>query len=37
MWLTIIIIIIFQLKHFRKFYEGYVPEKYRSYVKKMKK
>ncbi|KAF3976209.1 hypothetical protein ACB098_11G063700 [Castanea mollissima] len=29
--------IIKQLKHFRKFYEGYVPEKYRSYVKKMKK
>ncbi|XP_061963771.1 OVARIAN TUMOR DOMAIN-containing deubiquitinating enzyme 11-like isoform X2 [Populus nigra] len=26
-----------QLKHFRKSYEGYVPMKYRSYVKKMKK
>uniref|UniRef100_A0A7N2R3F2 OTU domain-containing protein n=1 Tax=Quercus lobata TaxID=97700 RepID=A0A7N2R3F2_QUELO len=29
--------VIKQLKHFRKFYEGYVPEKYRSYIKKMKK
>ncbi|KAH8506856.1 hypothetical protein H0E87_013597 [Populus deltoides] len=29
--------IVKQLKHFRKSYEGYVPMKYRSYVKKMKK
>ncbi|XAR52838.1 Ubiquitinyl hydrolase 1 [Bertholletia excelsa] len=29
--------IVKQLKHFRKLYEGYVPMKYKSYVKKMKK
>nr|APA20157.1 cysteine proteinase superfamily protein [Populus tomentosa] len=29
--------IVKQLKHFRKSYEGYVPMKYRSYLKKMKK
>ncbi|XP_058212314.1 OVARIAN TUMOR DOMAIN-containing deubiquitinating enzyme 11 isoform X1 [Rhododendron vialii] len=29
--------VVKQLKHFRKSYEGYVPMKYRSYVKKMKK
>ncbi|WCJ32674.1 OVARIAN TUMOR DOMAIN-containing deubiquitinating enzyme 11 [Euphorbia peplus] len=29
--------IIKQLKHFRKLYEGYVPMKYKSYLKKMKK
>ncbi|KAB5519145.1 hypothetical protein DKX38_023464 [Salix brachista] len=29
--------IVKQLKHHRKLYEGYVPMKYRSYVKKMKK
>ncbi|EXC35001.1 hypothetical protein L484_017702 [Morus notabilis] len=26
-----------QLKHYRKLYESYVPMKYRSYLKKMKK
>ena len=26
-----------QLKHFRKLYESYVPMKYRSYLKQMKK
>ncbi|KAL5741726.1 hypothetical protein ACOSP7_028458 [Xanthoceras sorbifolium] len=29
--------IIKQLKHFKKLYEGYVPMKYKSYVKKIKK
>ncbi|KAJ9185037.1 hypothetical protein P3X46_004712 [Hevea brasiliensis] len=29
--------IIKQLKHFKKLYEGYVPMKYKSYLKKMKK
>ncbi|KDP30343.1 hypothetical protein JCGZ_17490 [Jatropha curcas] len=29
--------VIKQLKHFRKLYEGYVPMKYKSYLKKMKK
>uniref|UniRef100_A0A6N2LA52 ubiquitinyl hydrolase 1 n=1 Tax=Salix viminalis TaxID=40686 RepID=A0A6N2LA52_SALVM len=29
--------VVKQLKHHRKLYEGYVPMKYRSYVKKMKK
>ncbi|WMV29764.1 hypothetical protein MTR67_023149, partial [Solanum verrucosum] len=28
---------LFQLKHFRKFYESYVPMKYKSYLKKMKR
>ena len=31
------IYLFFQLKHFRKSYEGYVPMKYRSYMKKMKR
>lgn len=29
--------VVKQLKHFKKLYEGYVPMKYRSYLKKMKK
>ncbi|CAN1337387.1 OVARIAN TUMOR DOMAIN-containing deubiquitinating enzyme 11 [Linum perenne] len=29
--------VIKQLKHFRKLYEGYVPMKYRKYIKRMKK
>ncbi|CAK9168332.1 unnamed protein product [Ilex paraguariensis] len=29
--------VVKQLKHFRKLYEGYVPMKYKSYLKKMKK
>ncbi|KAJ7964597.1 OTU domain-containing protein [Quillaja saponaria] len=29
--------VIKQLKHFRKLYEGYVPMKYKSYLRKMKK
>ncbi|KAA8526152.1 hypothetical protein F0562_007748 [Nyssa sinensis] len=29
--------VVKQLKHYRKFYEGYVPMKYKSYMKKMKK
>ncbi|CAN4084600.1 unnamed protein product [Withania somnifera] len=29
--------VIKQLKHFRKLYEGYVPMKYKSYLKKMKR
>ncbi|KAM3235585.1 hypothetical protein P3L10_015622 [Capsicum annuum] len=29
--------VVKQLKHFRKFYESYVPMKYKSYLKKMKR
>lgn len=28
---------VFQLKHYRKLYEAYVPMKYKSYLRKMKK